>query len=765
MSDMMLGGIDDRLKVPSHIALIGNSVPRRCGLATFTSDCHIALTARFPAMRIDYYAMDDGKDGIVYPNNLHIIAQDDPIAYAAAASAIERSGAEAIWLQHEFGIFGGSAGQHILRLLDRTRVPVVTMLHTVLDHPNEDEAQVFEAILARSSHLIVMAEKGREILLDHYGIVPAKISVIPHGVPDRPYVQSDTMKGRFGLEGRKILLTFGLLAPDKGIEHMINALPTIVSKHPDALYVVLGATHPNIVRRDGESLREGLKRQAEALGVSAHVRFVDSFLELPELLDYLQASDVYVTPYLNPAQVTSGTLSYAVAMGKPVVSTPYIHATEILNSGHGLLVPFADSHALANAINQLLSDDDMLAEHARQAYACGRTMLWTECAGKAAQLLANARDMRVAHLSLRRNYEVVAPDISAVARMSDGTGMMQHSIFSVPDRDHGYCLDDNARALILMSQIEDLNPVLRDRWTATYASFVQHAWNPDAGRFRNFMRYDRSWCEEVGSEDSFGRGVWALGVTARDAAGQQYRDWAIHLLEKCLPFTTDLHSPRTLGFVMLGCAALIDARGTHAKARELLSSFGNQLTALLAEARRPDWAWFEAMLAYDNCRLPEALLRAGQILGNSAFITCGLQTLDWIMVQQTADEGHFRAVGSESFGRAYAMPLPFDQQPLEAQGAIEACLAAYMVDHDEKWINHATNAYRWFLGQNDLSQPLSSGADGGCFDGLMPQGVNRNQGAESVLALQLAACAMRCLLKSAEIVAQGNRKTAQAVPV
>lgn len=750
--------------VPDHIVLIGNSPPRRCGIATFTDDCRSALLQRFPNMRIDYYAMDNGKEGIAYPTDVHPIAQDDPVAYSEAARDIEASGADAIWLQHEFGIFGGAAGEYILRLLARTTLPLVTTLHTVLEKPSTDEDRVFRAILERSSQLIVMAEKGRDMLRQLYGVADSRIRVVPHGVPDRPLVEPDVMKAQFGLEGRKIILTFGLLAPDKGIDSMIRAMPAIARKHPEALYIVLGATHPNVVQESGEALRHELEQLATSLGVGEHVAFVDRYLDLPDLLDYLQATDIYVTPYYNPAQVTSGTLSYAVALGKPVVSTPYVHATEILGSSHGMLVPFRDSGALFDAVDTLLSDDDMRGRHARQAYEHGRSMLWTTVAEKAAAMLGQAQQAKVAHLTLRSDHDMLDPDIQAVVRMSDGTGMMQHSIFSVPDRNHGYCLDDNARALILMSQVENLHPTLRDRWTATYASFIQHCWNEDAGRFRNFMRYDRSWCEEVGSDDSFGRAVWALGVTARDAANQQFRDWACHLLDTCLKPAGEITSPRAQAFIMLGCAALIEARGHHEQAATLVDRFGTHMLALLAQSRRPDWAWFEAILAYDNARLPEALLRAAAIADNKEFAACGLQTLAWIIERQTAPDGHFRAVGTESFGRRHAAPLPFDQQPLEAQATIEACAAAYAVDRGSRWIGHAHSAYGWYLGRNDLSQPLATIRDGGCYDGLMPHGVNRNQGAESILALQLSSCAMKKLNRAAEIVPGGNRTQPTAVP-
>lgn len=742
---------------PSHIILIGNSPPRRCGLATFTADCHDALKACHPGMTIDVYAMDDGTPGLDYPAHVHRIADKDLIAYSAAAQAIETSGAEAIWLQHEFGIFGGTAGGHILHLLERTRLPVVTTLHTVLEQPDPDQERVFRAVLARSAHLIVMAQPGREILERRYGVARDRISVIPHGVPDRPMVRPDRMKPRFGLEGRKVIMTFGLLAPDKGVDRMISAMPAIVERHPEALYMVLGATHPTVIRREGEALRERLQDLAASLGVADNVRFIDEYLELPELLDYLQAADIYVTPYNNPQQVTSGTLSYAVSMGKPVVSTPYMHAREILADGHGMLTPFGDSAAMADAINALLDDDELRAGYAERAYARGRGMVWRKCAERVAGLLGTARTVAIARPRADLSDGMLRPDISAVVRMSDSSGILQHGRFSIPDRNHGYCLDDNARALMLVSVFPDLDPALRHRLTAIYGGFVEHAWNPDRQRFRNFMRYDRAWCEDVGSDDSFGRAVWALGVTARDHPEAQFRDWAAHLLDRCLAPAGALEAPRSRALIMLGAAALAEARGLCGRTSRLLGEMGGELLVALDAARRPDWAWFEAVLAYDNARLPEALLRAGRTLGRADFIACGIETLRWIVDAQTADGGHFRAVGTESFGRAYSRPLPFDQQPLEAQATIDACAVAFAVTEDETWLAHARTAYGWFLGRNDVGVPLATHEDGGCFDGLMPQGVNRNQGAESILALQLSSCAMWALKGPGATVSEGNR--------
>ncbi len=742
-----------------HLALIGNFLPRRCGLATFTTDVYTAVRDRFPDTRVDVYAMDDYPGRYDYPPAVTAaIAQNDLSAYFDAARRIEASGAEAIWLQHEYGIYGGPAGEHILALLDRTTLPVIVTLHTVLEKPSVDERRVLEGLLARAARIVVMAERGREILQRVYGANPRQIVTIPHGVPDRPLVAPAEMKPRFGWDGREVVLTFGLLAPGKGIETVISALAKIRERHPDLLYVVLGATHPNLVAREGEAYRDRLKALAAEQGVADNIAFVDAFVEHDELLDYLQAADIYVTPYSNPAQITSGTLSYAVGVGKPVVSTPYVHATEILADGHGVLVDFGDVAAFAREIDRLLSSDRDRNRLAERAYARGRTMIWprlaeAEMGETVAAVAARPRRLPAAPVPV----QPLAPDFAAVERMSDATGMLQHSIYSIPDRRHGYCIDDNARALILMSQMDGLDPALRDRWTTVYAAFVQYAWNPDKRRFRNFMRFDRSWCEEEGSEDSNGRTLWALGVTARDADAAKHRDWASAMFDATASIALELGSLRAQAFAMLGAAAMLEAKPGHELARTILLRFPDAHLALLAEARRPEWQWFEIVLAYDNARLPEALIRAGRALGREDLVECGLQTLAWICEKQTSPEGRFRAVGTESFHRPYAEPLQFDQQPLEAQATVDACSTAYAATGDRKWLAEAERAYGWFLGHNDLDLPLASVGDGGCFDGLMPTGLNRNQGAESILALQLANCAISRLFLTATSVAGATR--------
>ena len=744
-----------------HLALIGNFLPRKCGLATFTTDTYNALKRRYPELKLDVYAMDDHPGRYDYPPAVTAsIPQDDRGAYLDTARAIEASGAQALWVQHEYGIYGGPAGEFLIALLDRLTIPVIATLHTVLENPSADERRVMEALLRRSSRVIVMAERGREILKRVHGVEDSKIVMIAHGVPDRLFADPDDFKAQFGWEGRDVILTFGLLAPNKGIETMIEAMPAIVAHDPRALYVVLGATHPNLVAHEGEAYRDRLKALAAEKGVSDHVQFIDAFVEHDELIDYLQAADIYVTPYNNPAQITSGTLSYAVGVGKAVVSTPYVHATEILADGHGVLVDFGDSAAFAREINGLLGSDRNRIALSQRAYARGQTMIWPRLAEVAMGEIVEMVATKPRRIATKVRLTPLKPDIAAVERMSDSTGMLQHSIYSVPDRRHGYCIDDNVRALMLMTAIDTLDEGVRDKWMTIYASFIQYAWNPDKRRFRNFMNFDRTWCEEYGSEDSNGRTIWALGVTARRATLVKHRDWAVRLFDETASLAFELQSPRAQAFAMLGAAAMLGAHPGHELALNILERFSNDLLALVEEARRPEWEWFEIVLAYDNARLPEALIRAGMMLGREDLLKCGLSTLSWIVAQQTSPEGRFRAIGTESFGRAYEDPLPFDQQPLEAQATIDACSAAFRATGDQRWVEEAQRAYRWYLGQNDLDMPLATAQDGGCFDGLMPTGLNRNQGAESILALQLASCAISGLSKRVESVAGPERAVA-----
>jgi glycosyltransferase involved in cell wall biosynthesis len=734
------------------IALIGNSPPRLCGIATFTSDVHAAFAAAFPELGVDVYAMNDRGAHYDYPSSVVCsIDQDELADYTRAAHRINASGADIVSVQHEYGIFGGAAGAYLMKLLDRVTAPVVVTLHTVLEQPTPEQRSVIEALVRRASKLVVMAEKGRRILREVHGVSDDRIAVVLHGVPDRPLSDGLAEKARFDFTGHRVLLTFGLLSPNKGIETMIRAMPAIVAQHSDTLYVVLGATHPHLVAQEGEAYRERLMALAAELGVSDHVRFIDGFIEQEALLDHLAAADIYVTPYLNEAQIVSGTLSYAVALGRPVVSTPYWHAAELLTPELGALVPFGDSAGFAERIIDLLDHPMQREDMSRRAWAKGRTMLWREFARAYVEIFREAIRNQPARLfrGAERAAEPVPPRLAAVERLSDGVGIIQHSIFSVPDRLHGYCVDDNCRALMLMHRLSGENAVRADELAAIYAAFVQHAWNGDRGRFRNFMGFDRSWLEEEGSEDSFGRTLWSLGVTAATARAHDLRRWALHLFDQVAPHARTLNSPRTWAFSMIAADAVLGVHPGHKLAASLLREGATRLLALRAQYSRPDWNWFEPVLAYDNARLPEALMRAGRRFDDAVMQAEGLATLAWLDGMQTNDEGQFRAVGTDSFGHRYTPPLPFDQQPVEGWATIDAARVAAEIDEPGRWLEMARRAYAWYLGSNDLGLPLGSSADGGCFDGLMSDRVNLNQGAESVLAFQFACCAMREMTEKA----------------
>ncbi|MBE7217090.1 MAG: glycosyltransferase family 4 protein [Caulobacteraceae bacterium] len=742
-------GLEDR--AIRSVVLVGDYPPRRCGIATFTADVREALISARPDVEVKVAALDDRKAHYAYPSEVaYRINQDEPADYRTAAAAINADAPDVVCVQHEFGIFGGPAGEHLMLLLDAVDAPVVATLHTVLEQPDDDQRRVFEKLIARSSRLIVMAERGRDMLLDVWKVPAAKIALVPHGAPDAPLEPTARAKAALGYAGKELLFTFGLLSPNKGIECAIRALPEIVRARPDALYLVLGATHPHLIAREGEAYRESLQALAEELGVGEHLQLLDSYTDTPKLIEYLNAADVYVTPYLNKQQITSGTLSYAAALGKPIVSTPYWHAEELLADDLGVIVPFRDPDAIAGAVVDLLSHDDERRALRKRIYAATRETVWSVFGARYLDIFAAGRAAEEAERrrpkAVERRARIAEPSLAGVRRMTDSCGMLQHSVFSLPDRRHGYCVDDNARALILMHRWPSGDEAERKALTTTYASFVQYAWNDDEGAFRNFMNYEREWLEDKGSEDSIGRSFWSVAVTAAEAEHLEHRRWARHLLGRIQPQMAKLTSPRTAAFVILGLCALADAGMADEAQLTLLRVKAELLVELYEVNRAQGHDWFEAYLSYDNARLPEALLRAGRTLGEPEFVACGLHTLEKLCGWQTSPAGLFRPVPTCAFGEVAGAAGKFDQQPLEAVATIDACAAAVAAGAPRRhWVAEADKAYDWYFGANDLGASLADAGAGECFDGLTWTGPNLNQGAESVLSLQLAVCAWRAL--------------------
>ena len=738
---------------PLRVAFIGNSLPRRCGIATFTTDLQQAVARSGAHVETCIVAMTDPGQAYDYPSTVgHQIDEDRLEAYGDAADFLNRGQFDVVSLQHEFGIFGGDAGEHILALVSRLTVPLVTTLHTVLAEPTPVQRSVLDRIFDASSRVVVMAEKGREVLLSVHQVPAEKIVFVPHGIPDFAFVEPDRAKAKFGFSGRTVILTFGLLSPNKGIEIIIDAMPEILRSRPDAVYVVLGATHPRLVRDQGEAYRESLVERARAIGVEDHVVFLDRFVDQAMLLEFISMCDVYVSPYLNEAQMSSGTLAYSFGLGKPVVSTPYWHARELLADGRGILVPFGDAKTTGSEIAQLLTDDDRRRAMRERAYSIGRSMTWERTGQRYLAVFDGAFKghrlkviTRPSHGgSARGDDPLPQMQLGHLLSMCDDTGLLQHAVHAVPDRSHGYCTDDNARALLLACAVGvPGEPRLSDALTTRLAAFVQHAWNPDTRRFRNFMSFDRRWLEDSGSEDSHGRTLWALGTCARDDANASRRRWAAALFAEALPIVESFRSPRAWAFTLLGLDAYCAAVDAAAGSRRMRSLLAERLIALMAAVATADWVWFEDGLAYDNARLPQALIVTGVATAQASYGEAGLKSLRWLMSMQTTATELFRPVGTQSFGEKRQRPRAFDQQPVDAAATISACLAAARAGHGPEWTRHATRAFTWFLGSNDLSLPLVDRDTGACRDGLHPDRPNENRGAESTLSYLLSLSEMR----------------------
>ncbi|MFO7839889.1 MAG: glycosyltransferase family 4 protein [Desulfosalsimonadaceae bacterium] len=734
---------------PGKIALVGNYLPRHCGIATFTTDLLTALAEENSRGECWAVVMNDIPEGYRYPCQVRFEINQRVLAeYRLAADFLNMNRFEGVCLQHEFGVFGGENGSHVLELLSHLRMPVVTTLHTVLLEPSRGQRTIIKSIARLSGRIVVMSHRAEQILQGVYGIAPDKIAVIHHGIPDVAFVDPNFYKDQYGVEGRKVILTFGLLSPNKGIETMIDALPAVVGAYPEVVYIVLGATHPNVKREEGEAYRLSLQRRARDLGVGEHLIFHNRFVDVKELCEFLGAADIYVTPYLNREQIVSGTLAYAMGSGKAIISTPYWYAEEMLAEDRGRLVPFRDPAALAGQVSDLL--ENPVERHAlrKRAYTFCREMVWKEVARRYFQVLEEVRRERQRFprpVSPSRSIEALPrelpqPKLDHIIRLTDGVGMLQHATFIVPNRWHGYCVDDNARALIavMMAQdtIIDAEEVMN--LACTYISFLHHAFNEENGRFRNFMGYDRRWLEEVGTEDSHARTIWGLGETVRLAPSENIRSFAQALMEAALPSLIDFSSPRAWAFALAGIHAYLCRFSGDSEVRRIRERLADRLMRQYRQNAGPDWPWIEDSVAYANGKISQALILSGRCLEKSDMLDAGLTSLQWLMKIQTDAKGHFVPVGNHGWYPRGGEKARFDQQPIEALDMIEACREAYEATRNGRWLVHARQCLEWFFGRNDLNAPLYDYKTGGCCDGLSANGPNRNQGAESTLVCFLS---------------------------
>ena len=747
--------------LPSRIAVIGNYLPRQCGIATFTTDLCAAISAEYGTARLLALPVNDTEQGYDYPARVRwSLAQDDVRTYQEAAEFLNFNNIDMVCLQHEYGIFGGPAGSHILHLLRGLKMPLVTTLHTVLREPNPAQLMVMEEVAELSDRLIVMSQLSSQFLQEIFKVPGSKIDMVPHGVPDLPFLDPNFYKDRFGVEGKAVLLTFGLLSPNKGIENVILAMPQILSKHKNVVYIVAGATHPHILRREGDTYRASLQALAKEVGVESQVIFHDRFVSPEEMAEFIGAADIYITPYRYEEQVVSGTLAYALGAGKAIISTPYWHAIELLDDRRGALVPFQNPGAIANKTIELLDTPALRHAMRKRAYVFARDMVWKRVAQGYMGSFARVRSDRMesprvqfsARITPKLLNQLPELKLTHVNALTDDTGMLQHAIFTIPNRTEGHTTDDNARALIFTVLLAQLGKDQLETHSVTpdfpsrYLSFLEHAFDPAKGRFRNFLGYDRQWNEPVGSEDCHGRSLWSLGTVLGRSEDQGLRCAAGRLFEFSLPAALEFSSPRAWAYTLLGIQEYLNSYPGDRDAQKIRSVLSRRLLEMYEAIRSPDWKWFENVLAYGNARLPQAMLLVGSACADDRMISASLEALDWLSTTQRSEtNGHFVPIGSQGFYHQGGARARFDQQPIEAAGAVSACLEAYRITGDSRWRTEAWSAFNWFLGDNDLQLPLYDSVSGGCRDGLHPDRANENQGAESTLSFLMALLEMRSL--------------------
>ena len=756
----------DRL---NRVALIGSYLPRRCGIATFTADLSESLARAAPSVDFWAVAMNDRPEGYVYPHRVKFeVNANRRSDYRLAADFLNLGNVDVVCLQHEYGIFGDRDGELVLELLGKLRIPVIVTLHTVLKDPSSRRRKLVAKIAEITDRLIVMSELAAELLQEVYRIPEDKIAKIPHGIHDVPFADPNYYKDLFAVEGKEVLLTFGLLSPSKGIEGMIDALPEVVAKHPDAVYVVLGATHPAVKLEQGEDYRHSLQRRAAERGVSDHVIFHNKFVELQELKEFLGAADVYITPYPNEAQIVSGTLAYAMGSGKATVSTPYWYAMEMLAEDRGLLVPFEDQESLAAAVIELLDNEVQRHAMRKRAYLYTRQMCWSEVAARYLDVFTRVQEQRSCNPrpihqreKLReRTLDLAEIKLDHLEVLTDDTGIYQHARFNVPRRDHGYCTDDNARALIVAvraaDHVVDTARLPVSLLAGRYLSFLEHALNEETGRFRNYMSFDRRWLEEAGSEDSHGRALWALGATEGRSKVQGHTSLAAELFQRALPAVLEFNSPRGWAYSLLGIHEHLSRFSGDSQAKRIRDELASRLFDGWQQTATDDWPWIEEVVTYANGRLVEALLLSGRWTFREEMVQQALRSLGWLIDVQTSPKGHFEPVGCNGWYPRSGQKALFDQQPIEAAGMIDACLEAYSITKDRSWSKRAQWCFGWFLGDNDLRQPICNERTGGSNDALSPDGLNANRGAESTISWLMSLLSMYELLLDDQQTAGGD---------
>ncbi len=729
---------------PMNIAFLSTYPPRECGLATFTQDLVTHLSKIELMSRSKIIAVSNRN--LRYDDKVIMeLTQNDVRSYRQTASKLNDSKIELLVIEHEYGIYGGEYGEDLLDLVNDLKIPFVTTLHTVLPEPNEKQRHILNVLGQKGKKIITMAKNTVDLLKNVYGIDESKIKVINHGVPYLPMKSRDSLKEESGFNDRTIISTFGLLGPGKGLEYGIEAIAKVAKSHKDVLYLILGQTHPAIQKESGETYRESLEAMVSELGIEDNVTFVNKYLTQEEIIRYLNLSDIYMTPYLSKDQAVSGTLAYAVGYGRVIVSTPYSYAKEMLSEGRGLLAEFKDSQSIANCIEYVLDNPKVKEQMERKTSETGKTMMWDQVAEQYKDLFFNVVKQygRIPVSTIKKSTNSFTLKTDHIIHMTDDTGMLQHSVYGVPNLSKGYTSDDNARALIVAIGMYDQYRVKKyEKLIYKYVSFLSYAQNPN-GTFRNFMGYNREFLEEEGSEDCFGRCLWALGYTFVNSATPQNVKKAVwKLIEKALPNCQKLISPRAKAYAIIGLGYL---DGENAKG--YISKLATSLAEQYDHYKEGAWHWFEASMTYGNAVLPWAMFIAGQVTNKDQFQQIGFESLHFLENKTFHKEGYFKPIGCNGWLEKGKEAAKFDEQPVEACETTFAFLEAYKVSGEKKLLDRAKACFSWYYGKNSKNISLIDRETGGIYDGIEQDGLNLNQGAESVVSFWMAYLAVKKIVK------------------
>jgi len=751
-----------------RILFIGTYVPKECGIATFTSDLLNSVSGEYKDVHCEVIALNDPSETYNYPAEVVFQIERDKIEdYYRAADYINQSDADIVCLQHEFGLFGGDAGGYIYAILSGIDKPVITTMHTVIREPELEYRVSTEKLIRYSEKLVVMSQTAVDILKDVYEAPEDKIEVIFHGLPDYPFNNCEKYKKMLNLKGSPLVLTFGLLSQNKGIESLLDALPDVVNKYPDLVYLILGATHPGVKKRNGEAYRQYLKNKVSELGLENNVVFHDKFVEKEELCNYILASDIYASPYLSREQIVSGALTYAIGMGKAIVSTPYWYAQEMLSDNRGLLVDFRDTEGFEKSLLYLIENPEECDIMRKKAYDFGRKMTWGNVGKEYTTVFHKALKNYNTYPKIQNRFNFLPNQLPEVKLdhlklLTDDVGIIQHTDLGVPALRYGYSTDDVGRALVAVTQLINSEEKAEEHWKliATYMSFLEHA-QTDTGHFHNFMSYNREFLDEEGSEDTLGRAIYGLGhVVSCSYLSKNIRTLAYTLVSKSKQEMENLSHPRAKAYTMCGLHEMLradvgaDEFGSIFNSRRdavksvdsliekeafesIFVKLADSLVDLYETNHKEDWNWFGPTVTYSNAKLSESLLLAYDYTKNKTYRKIGLDTLDFLTEIQWRGD-FFDLVGNQGWYSYNGEKPLFDQQPIEAGYLTQAYVSAYEIVRERKYLELAKYSFEYFMGRNRLRTVMHDCSTGAVCDGLNSEGMNYNQGAEPVICYLMA---------------------------